>query len=232
MTVVACGTAAAVLLAGCAEYAAELMVEDRIADALRPRLGATEVDAAGSGLLAVARGRVGTARVSGDEAQVGRISGASVRLTLTGIATGEDGRGGTVDSVEGRITVPVDAVRASLSAGGGGLPVSAVSTDPASGTVRLDVGPGGAATVRLRPELRHGRLSFTVVEATLLGRPAPERLVSAVREGLADRQERSAPDADAALPGMTAESVHVTDGGLDIEVRGRNVRLGGQVPRG
>ncbi|WP_435060055.1 hypothetical protein, partial [Streptomyces sp. bgisy060] len=212
IVVAAVGTAVgAVLLTACAEYGAGLVVEGRIADALRPRLGATEVDLAGSGLAAVARGRVGSVEVRGDEATFGRISRVSVRLTLSGIAMGEDGRG-TVGAVEGRITVPADAIVASLAAGDRALSVSAVSTDPGSGTLRLAAGPGGAAAVHLRPDLRDGRLLFTVTDATLLGRPAPERMVSAIRDGLADRARWSAADADAAgFPGLTPESVVVTD---------------------
>ncbi|MFG2291982.1 hypothetical protein [Streptomyces sp. NPDC048603] len=223
------GTAVgAVLLTGCAEYGADLMVERRIADALRPRLGANEVDLAGSGLVAVARGRVGSAEVSADEASFGLVTGASVRLTLDGVTMGEDGRG-TVGSVEGRVTVPTGAVRDSLAAGDRALPVSSVSTDPASGTLRLGIGPGGAATVLLRPGLTGGRLSFTVAGATLLGRPAPERMVSAVRDGLAARQADSAADPDtAALPGLAPESVRVTEQGLEVTLRGEDVRLGAQ----
>ncbi|RSS81937.1 DUF2993 domain-containing protein [Streptomyces sp. WAC06614] len=214
------------LLAGTAEYGATRVVEGRIEDALRPRLGPTEADLSGPGLLAVARGRVDAAEVTGHDVAFGRITGASVDLSLHGVTTAGDGRA-TVASVRGRITVPAGAVRASLAAGDRALPVGAVTTDPASGTLRLGLGPGGAATVVLRPELRDGRLSFDLAEATLLGRPAPERLVGAVREELAAAEGRRAGPggADAALPGLRAEAARVTDRGVEVTVRGTDLHL-------
>ncbi|WP_405977624.1 hypothetical protein [Streptomyces sp. NBC_00158] len=212
------GALAAALLTGAAEAAATAVVEDRIEDALRPRLGPTRADLHGSGLLALARGRAAGVTVSGDDAPLGPVTGAAVRLDLDGTALRGSGRG-TVDAVHGRITVPADAVRAWL--GSSGLPVSEVAPDPAAGTLRLGVGPGGALTVTLRPELRDGRLGFALDGASLMGAPAPERLTQNIRDRLAARSP--APPG----PALGPTAVRVTGRGVELTVDARRLRLEG-----
>ncbi|MFJ3876564.1 hypothetical protein ACIPW5_03785 [Streptomyces sp. NPDC090077] len=212
------GALAAVLLTGAAEAAATAVVEDRVEDALRPRLGPTRADLHGSGLLALLRGRADGATVSGDDAPLGPVTGAAVRLDLDGIALRGSGRG-TVDAAHGRITVPAGAVRAWL--GRSGLPVSEVAPDPAAGTLRLGLGPGGALTVTLRPELRDGRLGFALDGASLMGAPAPERLTQGIRERLADR-----PPAPAG-PALEPTGVRVTTRGVEVTVGGTDLRPDG-----
>lgn len=209
------GALAAALLTGAAEAAATAVVEDRVEDALRPRLGPTSADLRGSGLLALARGRAAGITVTGDEAPLGPVTGAAVRLDLEGIALRGNGRG-TVDAVHGRITVPAGAVRAWL--GSSCLPVSAVTPDPAAGTLRLALGPGGALTVTLRPELRDGRLGFALDGASLMGAPAPERLTQGIRDRLAARPP--APPG----PALDPTAVRVTGRGVELTLDARHLR--------
>ncbi|MFF5447826.1 hypothetical protein [Streptomyces sp. NPDC012888] len=209
------------VVAGAAEVAATTVVENRIEDALRPRLGDTTAELTGPGLLTLPRGRAGSVTVSGEEARFGRLSGASVRLRLDGIAlTG--GTAGEVDSLRGTVTLPTAALRALLVDTRPGLPVGEVAADPATGTLRAGFGPGDALTVALRPQLDGGRLGFTATEVTLLGRPAPEHLVSGIRERLAELPQGSA---GPPLPGAEPVSLRVTERGVELAVAARHPTL-------
>ncbi|MEU7556031.1 LmeA family phospholipid-binding protein [Streptomyces sp. NPDC044571] len=213
------GVLGTALLAGGAEAAATAVVENGIEDALRPRLGRTDADLAGSGLLALARGRVGRVTVTGDDAALGRVTGASVRLGLDGVPLGGGG-GKAVDAVHGRITVPTEAVRAWLTTGEQSLPVSEVTTDPATGVLHLGLGPGGALGIAVRPHLHDGRVEFTLDAATLMGSPAPERLTRGIRDRLAAR-----PGVQDLAPALKPTSVRVTDRGIEAVVDARHVGL-------
>ncbi|MER7467484.1 LmeA family phospholipid-binding protein [Streptomyces sp. NPDC097981] len=210
-----------VLLACAAEAAATSVVENGIEEALRPRLGRTDADLAGSGLLALARGRADHVTVTGDDAALGPVSGASVRLDLDGVPLGG---GGTkaVDGVHGRITVPVEAVRTWLASAEQALPVSSVTTDPAAGVLHLGFGPGGALDIALRPELRDGHVGFALDEATLMGTPAPERLTRGIRDRLAGR-----PDSENPVPDLKPTSVRVTERGIEATLDAGPVHLTG-----
>ncbi|MEU9717670.1 hypothetical protein [Streptomyces sp. NPDC047976] len=212
------GALAAALLTGAAEAAATAAVEGRVEDALRPRLGPTHADLHGSGLLALARGRAAGITVAGDDAPLGPVTGAAVRLRLDGTTLRGSGRG-TVDAARGRITVPAGAVRAWLRSSG--LPVSDVTPEPAAGTLRLGAGPGGALTVTLRPELRGGRLGFTLDGATLMGAPAPERLTQGIRDRLAARPP--APPG----PALEPTAVRITERGVELTLDTGRLRLAG-----
>lgn len=210
----------AVLLAGAAaEAVATTVVERGVEAALRPRLGRTDADLAGSGLLALARGRAGRVTVTGDDATLGRVTGASVRLRLDGVPL-HGGGSRVVDAVRGRIAVPTGAIRTWLTTGDRPLPVSEVTTDPAAGVLRLGLGPGGVLGVSVRPELRDGHVEFTLDSATLMGAPAPDRLTLGIRDRLA-----AVPEPRGAAPTLRPTSVRVTAGGVEAGVDARHASL-------
>ncbi|MET9959851.1 hypothetical protein ABZ128_12445 [Streptomyces sp. NPDC006326] len=209
------------LLAGCAEATATAVVENGVEDALRARLGRTDADLSGSGLLALARGRAGRVTVTGDDAALGRVTGASVRLGLEGVPLGGGGSR-AVDAVRGRITVPTEAVRAWLPTGEQSLPVAGVTTDPAAGVLHIGLGPGGALDIALRPRLHEGRVEFTLDAATLMGTPAPERLTRGIRDRLA-----AGPGPQGPAAALKPTSVRVTDRGIEATVDARHVGFAG-----
>ncbi|MFJ5546637.1 LmeA family phospholipid-binding protein [Streptomyces sp. NPDC093225] len=215
------GLLGVVVLAGTAEYAATAVVENRVEDALRPRLGETDADLSGSGLLALLRGRADGVTVTGDHATIGPVTGASVDLRLDGIDVHRGAHDAdAVDSVHGRITVPTGAVRSWLTSTSPALAPTDVTTDPAAGTLRLGLGPGGAVTVTLRPELHDGRFRFALAGATVMGAPAPERLTRLVEDRLAAAPAPSGDGAVTPLPGLEPTSVRVTALGIEVALDG------------
>ncbi|MEU8712077.1 DUF2993 domain-containing protein [Streptomyces sp. NPDC048663] len=207
----------AALLAGTAELVARGMVDGRISGRLRTRIGANQVHLGGSALLGLARGRFDRVRVTGSDARLGRITGASVDLRLTDVTVRGAPR---VGRLRGRITVPADAVARSLERDARGPAVSGVAADPAHGTLVISV-RGGLGTVTVRPSLRDGRTAFELVDARVLGQPAPAGLAAAIEEALRERSARQ--------PGpgpMEVTALEVTSAGLVGTVRADDVDFG------
>ncbi|MBN0045468.1 hypothetical protein JS756_15375 [Streptomyces actuosus] len=198
----------ALLLAGTAEVVARGLVADRVSDRLRSRLGDTHVEVDGLALAGLARSRFDAITVTGDQARLGRLTGASVDLRLTGVDLGSTPR---ADHVRGTITIPPDAVADALRQTSARLPVTAVTPDPASGTLVVTA-QGGLATVALRPVLRDGRVSYELKDARVLGLPAPEALTRRIEEALQEQSDRQTALQRSAL--LTVTSLHVTRAGV------------------
>ncbi|MEV7323980.1 DUF2993 domain-containing protein [Streptomyces sp. NPDC093970] len=206
-----------VLLAGTGEVVARGLVDGRLSGRLRTRIGDNRVRLGGSALLGLARGRFDRVTVTGDDARLGRLTGASVELRLTDVELRGTPR---VGRLRGRVTVPADAVARSLQRNAPGLAVSAVSTDPAHGTLVLSV-RAGLATVTVRPLLQDGRTAFELVAARVLGRPAPPAITAAIEKALHDQATRQ-PD-----PGpVRVTALEVTPTALVGTVRADDADLG------
>ncbi|MEW1776751.1 DUF2993 domain-containing protein [Streptomyces sp. NPDC086777] len=206
-----------VLLAGTAELLARGLVGARLSGRLRERIGVNQVHLGGSALLGLARGRFGRVTVTGEDARLGRLTGASVDLRLTDVEVRGTPR---VGRLRGRITVPVDALARSLGQGTGGPAVSGVSTDPEHGTLVLSV-RGGLGTVTVRPLLQDGRAAFELVDARVLGEPAPAGVVGAIEEALHAQSARQP------APGpVKVTALDVTSAGLVGTVRADDVTFG------
>ncbi|MFJ9348221.1 DUF2993 domain-containing protein [Streptomyces sp. NPDC101237] len=209
--------AVAALLATTGELVARGVVDGRISGRLRARIGVNQVHLGGSALLGLARGRFDRVRVTGSDARIGRIDGASVDLRLTDVVVRGAPR---VGRLRGEITVPADAVARSLERDARGPAVSGVTADPAHGTLVISVG-GGLGTVTVRPSLQDGRTAFELVDARVLGRPAPAGVATAVEEALRERSARQ--------PGpgpVEVTALEVTSAGLVGTVRADDVVLG------
>ncbi|MFK0150482.1 DUF2993 domain-containing protein [Streptomyces sp. NPDC090493] len=206
-----------VLLAGTAELVVRGLVGERLSGRLRARIGVNQVHLGGSALLGLARGRFDRVTVTGEDARLGRLTGAAVDLRLTDV----DVRGTPrVGRLRGRITVSADALARSLGQGAQGLAVSGVSTDPAHGTLVLSV-HGGLGTVTVRPLLRDGWAAFGLVDARVLGQPAPAGVVGAIEEALREQSARQP------APGpVKVTALDVTSAGLVGTVRADDVRFG------
>ncbi|WP_250399400.1 hypothetical protein [Streptomyces cellostaticus] len=204
-----------VLLTGSAELLAARLVEERISDRLRARIGDNEVDLDGSALLALARGRLNAATVTGDSARLGRIDGATVDLRLTGLELGGSPH---ADRIRGSITVPPEAVARALQQSAPGLAVSGVRPDPSSGTLVITV-QGGLGTLTVRPALSGGKVVLTLDDARIMGRPAPAGITSRIEEAL---RGQSARQTATALP---LAELRVTSGGLVVVLSADDVAL-------
>ncbi|MGW4732192.1 hypothetical protein ACWEQC_23980 [Streptomyces shenzhenensis] len=215
------GAVLAVLLTGAAEAVARGLVTARVADRMREQLGDTRVELDGSALLGLARGRFDGVTVTGDRARLGRLTGASVDLRITGLDFGDTPRAG---HVRGRITVPTDAVADALSRTANGLPVTGVTADPASGTL-IVTAQGGLATVTVRPVLRDGRVAYDMADARILGRPAPDTLSRRIEEALQKQSDQQS--AQRRSTPLTVTSLDVTSAGVVATIRADDVSLGG-----
>ncbi|MCH0565579.1 MULTISPECIES: DUF2993 domain-containing protein [unclassified Streptomyces] len=209
----------ALLLTGAAEAVARGLVADRVADRLRNRLGDTHVEVDGLALAGLARSRFDGITVTGDQARLGRLAGASVDLRLTGVDLGGTPR---ADHVRGAITVPPDAVAEALRQTSSGLPVTGVTPDPASGTLVVTA-RGGLATVTLRPALRDGRVTYQLQDARVLGLPAPDALTRRIEEALKEQSDRQTALQRSAL--LTVTSLRVTSAGVVATLSADDVAL-------
>ncbi|WP_059009887.1 LmeA family phospholipid-binding protein [Streptomyces specialis] len=219
-------TAVVLALAVAGELAGRAMVQRRITEAAERDLGGdVEVDVGdGLALLSLADRRLNWIEVRADGAEVGRVNGADVRVRvddvrLNGLGSGSGGTGAG-SHAEGM--VPTEALlELSGEAGGGAPPISAARTDPAAGTVVLDVG-GGLGQVTVMPELRGGRVEFEVTDASFLGMPVPGALVERVAEALSDPTEEEEYPLE-----MAATSVEVTGRGVEVVLDGGPAALEG-----
>ncbi|MGW5232595.1 hypothetical protein ACWEQU_09890 [Streptomyces nodosus] len=209
-----------VALIGTAEGVARALIGGRISDRLRATVGDTRVHLGGSALVGLARGRLGLVTVTGDQARLGRLTGASVDLRLSDVTLSGSPR---VGHIRGRITVPADALAVALQSSAGSLPVSGVVTDPSSGTLVIALGQGGPGSITVRPSLRDGRVAYSLEDARILGRPAPERLTRMIEETLSKQNSRRQDPSP-----LGVSSLDVTSAGVVATVRADDVAFGGK----
>jgi hypothetical protein len=213
------------LTGGAGELIARGVVHHRVAAAAARVLGVapdrvTVGTEGGPALLALAHRRLGRVELSSDDATVGRLPGVSVDVRMDDLRLGG---APTVGSTHADVRVPAGALvaRSGGDAGdtGGGLPVTAVAPDPATGTLRLELG-GGIGRVTVRPVLRDGRVALTVTGAEFLGRAAAPAVVDRIERRLAERSPR------ARYPlALRATSADVTSAGLHVTLDGGRAAL-------
>ncbi|MFJ1708644.1 LmeA family phospholipid-binding protein [Kitasatospora sp. NPDC088346] len=171
-----------VAAAGAGEYAARGLIRHRVLAAAPSLGGDPAVHPDGSALWDLLHRRIPRLDVSSDDALVGPLAHASVRAHLDGVRLG-----GTTARVAGshaEVTVPTASIGAAVQDAVPSMPVGAVTTDPAAGTVVVTLGRGGIGRLTLRPTLDAGRVSFPVAELTLLGRSVPPERLGAAAHGL------------------------------------------------
>ncbi|MEU4092680.1 LmeA family phospholipid-binding protein [Streptomyces sp. NPDC026673] len=217
--------ATAVLACGAGELTARHVIDQRVAAAAGRVLGVAPdrvaVDTGGGpALLALAHRRLDRVELSGDDVTVGRLTGASVRVRMDGLRFGAEP---AVSATHADVRVPAGSAAAgsgdTRDDGDGGLPVSAVVPDPATGTLRLELG-GGIGRVTVRPVLRDGRVALTVTGAEFLGRDAAPAVADRIERRLAERAPRGR------YPlALRATSVEVTSGGLHVTLDGGRAAL-------
>ncbi|MFD7260423.1 LmeA family phospholipid-binding protein [Streptomyces sp. NPDC059874] len=205
---------AAVIATGAAEFAARSVIRDRVARAA-PALGDdVVVDAAGGwAVWDLAQERIPRLDISSDAARVGRLSGVRVRARLDDVRLGS---GATVGSTRAEVTASTQSIATAIRTAVPSVPLSAVTTDPARGTVLAAVGPGGAGQLTLRPVLADGKVTLSVDGLTVFGRSVP-----AERLGMGDGALGSVSDAPKDYPlGLKATAVRVQPDGLHIDLTG------------
>ena len=95
--------------------------------------------------------------------------------------------------------------------------ISAVTSDPQTGTVQVEFTEGAASLV-LEPSVRNGALSFAATEATLLGFDLPEGVVDRISSALSEAAQSQAQN-----EAMSVEAVEAIDGGVRLTLTGHYV---------
>ncbi|WKD30927.1 DUF2993 domain-containing protein [Streptomyces xanthophaeus] len=211
-------TVAAVLLAvvatGAAEYIVRHRIQSRVAQAA-PGLGddvAVGV-AGGWALWDLAHESIPRLDISSDDARVGRLSQVRVRARLDDVRLGGTT---TVGGTHADVTVSTQSLAAAIRDAVPSVAVSAVTTDPAKGTVLADVGPGGLGRLTLRPVLADGKVTLAVDGLTLFGRSVPTDRLGIGAGGFGPQA-----GAPKEYPlGLAATSAEVRPDGLHVSLTG------------
>ncbi len=95
-----------------------------------------------------------------------------------------------------------------------GALVAGVTTNPADGTLRFDVGPMGMAQLVVKPYPRNGMIQVDTMQAMVFGLGLPTDLVDGIVKTLSESLQ--------VYPlGMTPQSLHVTDTGISMQLAGQ-----------
>ncbi|MCX4653052.1 Protein of unknown function [Streptomyces sp. ScaeMP-e48] len=203
-------TALLALTAG-AEAVAGHVLESRIADSTTKAFGThVEVDTGSSpALLKILDRRLDHVTLSADNARLGGLNGASARITLDDVRLGKPAP--SAAGVSAHITIPADALAATVRDSGRSLPVGTARTDPAAGTIQLGLGSDGMGQLTLKPALTEGRLTITATALQFLGRTVTGPQLDRINERLGARKQSS----DYPL-GLRPTAVTVTPAGLAL----------------
>ncbi|MEV7937292.1 MULTISPECIES: DUF2993 domain-containing protein [unclassified Kitasatospora] len=156
-------------LAGGGEAVTRHVLKSRIADRMGKALDTrvTVDTGAGPALLAILDRHLDHVTLGADDAHLGSLTGASVRITLDDLHLAEPA---TASDVRATVTIPADSLAGAIHDSGQGVPVSSTRTDPATGTLLLALGPGGMGQLTLKPALADGRVTITATSLQFLGR--------------------------------------------------------------
>ncbi|MFD6969408.1 hypothetical protein, partial [Streptomyces sp. NPDC059949] len=122
-----------VVAAGAGELTARNMIENRIAKAA-PALGGTlAVGVPGAwALWDLAQASIPRIDISSDDARLGPLSHVRVRARLDDVRLGDRA---TVAGAHAQVTASTQSLAAAIRSAAPSVPVSAVTTDPATGTI-------------------------------------------------------------------------------------------------
>lgn len=233
--------AGALALTGAAEAVARHVVDGRVEKLAGERLGSeVTADTDGWGLVALARGELGTLTLHAEDATLDGFDGVTVDAELRDLVVPHgDGRA-SVSGSSARAEMPTGALRDRVTASGGAFAamVGDVEPRPEDGTLRIELGPGGLGQADIRPELRDGTVRFTLAGAKMLGVDAPKSLTARIESALTALSPGSGtgggagrtgggtgggtagPDAAADALGLRPTAVTVTENGLRVDLKG------------
>lgn len=203
-----------------AELTAQHIISDEVTEKL-PRLGAASVTEAGSwALWDLTRGRIPRLDISTDDAVVGPLPQVAVNAQLDDVVFSGTL---TVKDTHVQVTVPPSSIASALHTAAPSIAVDSVTADPSDGTVVAAIGPGGLGQLKLKPDLKGGRVTVSVVSLTAMGMDVP---LSSIPQLGADLTTQSARQH---YPlGLTAKSVQVDDAGVQVDLSGGPSELKGR----
>ncbi|MFF7359994.1 hypothetical protein [Streptomyces sp. NPDC008125] len=222
-------------LAGGAEAVARHVVDGRVEKLAGERLGSeVTADTDGWGLVALARGELGTLTLHAEDAALDGFDGVTVDAELRDLVVPDGGGRASVSGSSARAEVPAGALRDRVTAAGGAFAamVGDVEPRPGDGTLRIMLGPGGLGQADIRPELRDGTVRFTLADARMLGVDAPKSLTGRIESALSALSPAGAggtagtgggaagAEGAADALGLRPVAVTVTEDGLRVDLKG------------
>ncbi|MCZ4555121.1 DUF2993 domain-containing protein [Rhodococcus maanshanensis] len=148
--------------------------------------------------------------VTSDDSSFGPAKDMHVTAKVNDIELTDKG-GGTIGSSTADVDWSTAGILATIQAQPFGQLVSGVTADPTAGTLSFQV--IGLAELTVRPQVMDGKVDIETVEASVLGLGLPTDLVSGIVDVLGDSLQT--------LPlGMSATSLTITDGGLQMSMAG------------
>lgn len=151
--------------------------------------------------------------------QIREAKGMKMKLRLDDVRMHQTAdSAGTLGSLDADVTWSADGIKQTVQ---GVIPllgglVSGVTTSPSDGTLTLD-GPLG--TVTIKPEAVDGNLRLTAQQVTGLGMRLPSESVQPALDVFTDQLAKNLP------MGIHAESVRVTDTGVEARYATRNATI-------
>ncbi len=151
--------------------------------------------------------------------QIREAKGMKMKLRLDDVRMNQTAESaGTLGSLDADVTWSAEGIKQTVQ---GVIPflgglVSGVTTAPSEGTLQLD-GPLG--TVTIKPEAVDGRLTLSVQKVTGLGMRLPSESVQPALDLFTDQLSKNLP------MGIHAESVQVTDSGVEARYATRNATI-------
>ncbi|HYZ53775.1 MAG TPA: DUF2993 domain-containing protein [Streptosporangiaceae bacterium] len=210
--IVASVALAAFVATDAGESMARNMIQSRIAKAASA-LGSVTVSEGGSALWDVMSKHIPYVNITGRNAKLGPLSQVSVQLQLENVRLGGKA---TVSGARAEFTVPAKSIGDAVQAAVPYIPVTSVTTDPASGTIAVALGPGGGGQLTLHPVIAGGKLSFPVAGLTVMGHSLPLGNL-----GMAGRGFGPASGVQRAYPlRLKATSLQVLPDGLQVTLSG------------
>jgi hypothetical protein len=210
---------ALIVVAGGAETAARVRIEDAVGTAAAKEFKAASVSA-GIGptpaLLDLSRGRISTVSIDASAADLCQLDGVDVSARLHDVSISAGASGRRISSSDATITldpaVLATMVAKSLPPRLSGLGTPTVVPDPADDLLQIQL--GGLVTLDERAVLADDAISLTLASVAVGSRQIP---ASALGTGAAAPHRRTL----GKLPlGMSARSVAVTGSGLAINLAG------------
>jgi hypothetical protein len=150
--------------------------------------------------------------IASDDSSFGPAQDMHVKARVNDVdLTATDHSSGSIGSSTADIDWSTDGILATIQAQPFGNLVSGVSSDPAAGTLKFQV--LGLAELTVKPTANAGTVNVETVGAQVLGLGLPTDLVSGVVDVLTSSLQ--------SYPlGMTAQSLKVTDSGIQMSLAG------------
>jgi LmeA-like phospholipid-binding len=217
----AVGLALTVAGTAAAELIARHVIDGRIAAGARKDLtGPVSVGIGGTpALLDAVTGRISEVTIQAPSTTMCDLQDVAAAVDLSDVHRAPGGA--AAQGVSAQVTLTTQTFAALLAGHGN----ATVTSDPSSGQLQIDMGPGGLLQIQETAALSGDTLEFSPADITVLGRPAPQALAANITSKLTIRRQLTG------LPlGLQPRSVAVTNDGLQITLTAGATTVSGAGP--